>query len=58
MPTENRPHRRDEIIDAFEDGEARLKFQIESLGARLWSRLVALTRSLRSVQKFRRHRPF
>jgi hypothetical protein len=58
MTTDDTPRLRDEIIDAFEDEEAHLKFKIESLGARLWLRLVALTRSLRSVQKFRRHRPF
>ena len=58
MTTKDTTRLRDEIIDAFEDEEAHLNFKIESLGARLWSRLAALTRSLRSLQKFRRHRPF
>ena len=58
MTTENRPHLHDEIIDAFEDEEARLKFKIESLGARLWSWLVQMTRSLRSASKSPRRRPF
>lgn len=48
----------EDIVDAVEDGEARLKFGIERLGRRLWSRLAGLVMALRRSPKRRARRPF
>ena len=53
----DRPSLHDEIIDAVEDEEARLKDRIERLGYRLWARLVAVRGRLHRCAMFRRHRP-
>jgi hypothetical protein len=58
MPADDKPHLRDEIIDAVEDEEALVKNRIERAGFWVWERLVALARLIRGAPKPRRNLPF